>query len=360
MKACHVSFGLIKVDDVEHWLRSVPYFTRILSAMAEQHEVTSFHYNRVEKLIESGNVRYRFLRQAAGETFSCSRLVREVNLLQPDVIILHGFHASWRTWIFTNRLSNFRIYVQHHSEKLFGPLKSMVQRKIDRHVQGYFFASRPMAEEWVRAGLIENSRKIYETFEATSSFPVKDSAQARTNPLSFIWVGRLDENKDPLTLLDGFIRFLNDQPSAILYILFKTDELLADVKERTSRFSNNIQLVGNVPHGEMPFWYAKANFIISSSRYEVGAVAVLEAMSAGCIPILTRIPAFEKISSNGSVGMLYPINAPGMLARALLEASQMDLARERERVKTHFEENLSASAIASRMVAAFEIERSSP
>lgn len=357
MKICHVSFGVIRADDPGRWLTTVPYFTRILSAMAAEHQVFSFHYSNQDKSLQFDRVGYRFLKDSAGEMLSCSNVIRLVDALSPDVIILHGLHSSWRAWIFTTRWKNCPIYIQHHSEKPFRGVKSFLQKRVDRHVREYFFASDAMADEWVHKRLIGNRGKVHEVFEATSSFPDVQRERPNTNPLSFIWVGRLDENKDPLTLIDAFIEFLDYQPAAELYMIFKTQDLLDHVKNRIVRFGKSIHLVGNVPHAEMPYWYKKANFIVSTSLYEVGAVAVVEAMSAGCIPILTDIPALAKITSNGQVGLLYQPKQPGLLASALVRASQLDVKAEREKLNQFYEDHLSPSAIAMQMIAAISVSQ---
>lgn len=328
--------------------------------MAAGHEVVSFHYSNHDKTLEHDGVQYRFISHSVDEMLRCCKILSEVQARSPDVIILHGVHSSWRVWVFTSRLTKHPIYIQHHSEQLFRGFKSFLQKRIDRHVRGYFFASRAMADEWIRTRLISNSNKIHEVFEATSSFPDPDRKTPSTNPLRFIWVGRLDENKDPLTMIDGFVKFLKHEPQAELYMIFKTQDLLDDVQRRIVGFEKSIHLVGNISHTEMPLWYQKANFIVSTSRYEVGAVAVVEAMSAGCIPILTDIPAFVKITSNGRVGLLYPARKPELLADALLRASKLDLKAEREKLSEFYEHQLSPSAIAKQMVAAITASRKGP
>ncbi|HEY0652063.1 MAG TPA: glycosyltransferase family 4 protein [Chryseosolibacter sp.] len=254
-------------------------------------------------------------------------------------------------------MKNYPIYIQHHSERPFRGVKSFLQKKVDRHVRGYFFASDVMADEWVRTRLIRNRQKVHEVFEATSSFPGSDREGLNTKPFSFIWVGRLDANKDPLTMIDGFVEFLKHEPAAELYMIFKTQELFADVQKQITGIAKSIHLVGNVPHHEMPSWYNKANFIVSTSLYEVGAVAVVEAMSAGCIPILADIPALAKITSNGRVGLLYPSQQPELLAHALLRASKLNIKAERQKLNQFYEEQLSPSAIARELTAAINVSQ---
>ena len=46
----------------------------------------------------------------------------------------------------------------------------------------------------------------------------------------FLWVGRLDANKDPLTVIRAFLQFLNNQPAARLYMIYQEEKLLQEVR----------------------------------------------------------------------------------------------------------------------------------
>ena len=73
-------------------------------------------------------------------------------------------------------------------------------------------------------------------------------------------------------------------------MIYQTEELLVEIKNIIEKENKNaIQLVGNIPHNEMLYWYNSADFIISGSHYEGSGTAVCEAMSCGCIPITTNI-----------------------------------------------------------------------
>jgi glycosyltransferase involved in cell wall biosynthesis len=207
-----------------------------------------------------------------------------------------------------------------------------------------------MGNGWIRAGLIQNSKKILEVLEVTSSFTVETSQVIRSEGLNFIWVGRLNANKDPLTLVRGFIAFLKVQPNANLYLIFSTNDLLELIKEEVEEFQTNIHLIGEVPHSEMPKWYAKSDFIISTSLFEAGGVSVLEGMSCGCIPILSDIPAFKRILSNEKIGFLFPKGSSVMLTAALSQAMELNITEQRKRMLNYFESYLSATAIANQII----------
>ena len=304
------------------------------------------HFGSVTETVSFANVTYQFISGSVTEKLMQSKAIQLIRSLNPEAIVLHGFHASFSAYRFVVAMKDFRIYIQHHGEKVFSFPKSLVQKRLDRYVAGYFFTSKELGEAWVNAGQVASTRKVWEVPEVTSSFVPSENQITRGEKLTFIWVGRLDANKDPLTLIEGFISFLKVYPQAKLIMVFHTTELLDEVQNRVRNFASNIHLVGRIPHHEISTLYAKADFIISTSLFEAGGVAVLEGMACGCIPILSDIPSFKKISNEGNIGLLFERGSADALKDALLKAAKIDSSDERRKVLNYFKENLSSTAIA--------------
>ncbi len=92
----------------------------------------------------------------------------------------------------------------------------MLQRIADRFVDAYFFSSLELGEAWVRKGNLSDANKIHEVMEVSSIFHPLDKEIARMKtgvngePV-YLWVGRLDENKDPITrvkIIPAILRIL--------------------------------------------------------------------------------------------------------------------------------------------------------
>src|SRR3569833_1874946 len=92
-----------------------------------------------------------------------------------------------------------------------------------------------------------------------------------------------------------------------MYMIYHTDELLEPMQTIINLSPNKkaIQLVGKLPHSELQYWFRSADFILSASHYEGSGTAICEAMSCGCVPIVTDIPSFRMITNNGRCGLLY-------------------------------------------------------
>jgi glycosyltransferase involved in cell wall biosynthesis len=192
--------------------------------------------------------------------------------------------------------------------------------------------------------------------EVSSVFSPMDKKIARqrsgvVDGLIFLWVGRLNDNKDPLTVLKAFLEFARSNASARLYMIYHTEELLNEIKEmiNISGQKEVVTLIGRVPHHDLQYWLNSADIILSGSHYEGSGTAVCEAMSCGCMPVVTDIDSFRMITDNGRCGILYEAGNSKALSDALLQINPTDLAYNQKASLEYFWSNLSFEAIASRI-----------
>jgi len=283
---------------------------------------------------------------------------RLIKKIRPDIVFVNGFIFPLQIIQLKWKLGKkVRIVVINQAEKPFVGVKGFLQKLADHYVDAYLFASMEFAEMWTRNANISDPAKIHEVLHGSSVFSPENRDNARsalsvTGSPIFLWVGRLDANKDPLTVVKAFTQFLKQRASAKLYMIYHTEGLLNEIR----RLINNddmaaraIILVGKVSHSELQPWYNSADFIISGSHYEGGGIAVCEALSCGCIPLLTDIIAFRKMTGPGKCGILYQPGNESELLNALLKTMTMNLGQERENVLRQFAEELSFDAIANKI-----------
>jgi glycosyltransferase involved in cell wall biosynthesis len=207
-------------------------------------------------------------------------------------------------------------------------------------------------------GNISSSRKIHEVMEVSSVFSPMDKELARDHtgvqgePV-FLWVGRLNENKDPLTVVKAFLRFAEIKPSAHLYMIYHTEELLEEINEllRASPQKRNVTLVGQVPHEKLQCWFSSADVILSGSYYEGSGTAVCEAMSCGCMPVVTDIASFRMITDHGKCGLLCEPGNEEALLCALKQTLEIDMTEKQRLSLDFFKTNLCFEAIAGKIQA---------
>ena len=108
-------------------------------------------------------------------------------------------------------------------------------------------------------------------------------------------------------------------------------------------------MIGKTPNDDLLYWYNSADFLISGSFYEGSGTAVCEAMSCGCVPLVTDIPSFRMITDNGNCGLLYEAGNEDALLATLLSTQQLDLTEKRNKSITFFKDHLSFEAIAAQI-----------
>ncbi|MFT3909384.1 MAG: glycosyltransferase [Ferruginibacter sp.] len=161
--------------------------------------------------------------------------------------------------------------------------------------------------------------------------------------------GDLDKNKDPLTLLNAFEKYILDQPAARLYMIFQDKTLLTTVERKiasATTLEEAVKLIGYVAHNELPCWYSAADFYISCSYKEGSGYALLEAMACGCIPVVTNIPSFRKITVEGRYGFLFSPGNAEVLTTILNNLTNINADKYSAEVENHFNERLSFKNIA--------------
>ena len=345
-------------NDPPVWLKRIKAWTGILESLSLQHTVTSIERISYEGLFEQNGVQYYFTRLNKKVVYFPWHIHRYIKQLRPDVVFVNGFVFPWQIIQLRWKLGKqVKIVVINHAEKPSGGRRKFLQQLADKYVDKYFFTSAEMGAEWVQQEIISNESKIEEVMEASSFFYIMDKEIARkktevTGDPFFLWVGRLDANKDPLTVIRAFGEFVKYQPTAKLYMIYHTDELKEEITslcEKETNLQKAVKLVGKVLHDEMQYWYSSADFIISGSHYEGSGVAVCEAMSCGCIPVLTNIQSFRKMTGPGKCGLLYEPGNDKELLAALLQTRSMDWEKEREKVLRQFNEELSFTAIAEKI-----------
>ena len=129
---------------------------------------------------------------------------------------------------------------------------------------------------------------VLEIPEASTTIAPVDRREAAartgiTGGPALLWVGRLDANKDPLTVLAALAQALPQLPGARCWMIFQGGELEGAVRRRVDGdaiLRERVTLVGSVPHDRMPDYYCAADILISGSHHEGSGYALIEAMAA--------------------------------------------------------------------------------
>jgi glycosyltransferase involved in cell wall biosynthesis len=217
-------------------------------------------------------------------------------------------------------------------------------------LDGMIFTAKRQAAPWKAAGLVQSRHAIYELTEGSTHFGPRprDACRHRVgwrgDPL-LLWVGRLNPNKDPLTVLQGLAHVVEQLPDPHLYMVYQTEELLPQVQEtaRTLDLTARVHLVGRQPHQALPHLYSAADYFVLGSHHEGSGYALLEALACGLTPVVTDIPSFRRITDGGRLGALWRPGSSAAFAHALLRASRQRPSRRA--IRQYFQEHWSFPAL---------------
>jgi glycosyltransferase involved in cell wall biosynthesis len=334
--------------------------------------VQRFHKNA---RISRNGIDYTFFRDRAegrARPWSGSPGPRPTLVNPPaDIVHVNGLNFPVQTWRLRRMLpASTSIVLQDHGGIRFKDgrwphrftLPQAVRRRAMKAADAFLFVAPEHAAPWLRMGCIASSQDVYQVMEASTTIKPMPRDEARqisgtTGNPAMLWVGRLDANKDPLTVIDGFEQSLARLPNASLTLIYTSDELLSAIRERVSAppgLRNHVRLVGSVPHDSMAAFYSAADLFVLGSHYEAGGYALIEAMACGIPGVVTNIPTFRITTAEGTLGALWNPEDAGGLARALIDVSLQDLTALRARIAEHFDRTLSWSAVGRRAMTIYQ------
>ncbi len=309
---------------------------------------------------ERNGVHYRFLPFGlpVAPAAELAGLLRE---LAPDVLHVHGldFHREV-AWLAAS-LPHVPIILQDHASRVPAWWRRRALRRAMRLAAGVAFCSLAQAEPFVRAGIIGAPTRRYSIPESTSRFSPGDPAEARrrngiVGDPALLWVGHLDANKDPLTVLAGVSAAAAELPELHLYCCFGTAPLRAAVEERINsdtRLRGRVTLLGRVPHARVEELMRAADLFVLGSHREGSGYSLIEALACGLPPVITDIPSYRELTAGGAVGELWRCGDAAGLSDALLRAAARNGALARRAVRAHFERELSYSALGGKLRAMY-------
>jgi glycosyltransferase involved in cell wall biosynthesis len=255
---------------------------------------------------------------------------------------------------------NVPILVQDHGAIVPTGWRANAWRLAHSPIAGVAFTSKEQATPWKKARVLRANLPVFEVLECSSDFTPGDRDDARTvtgmsgEPCLF-WTGRLDANKDPLTMLDAFERAAATLPDARLYCCFGDAPMLGAVTERidASRvLRGRVTLLGRLPREELEARYRAADFFVQMSHREGSGYSAIEAMACGTTPMVTDIPASRAIV--GNAGSLTPVGDARAMADAIVRWATRDRAELRRATRARFDAALTFNVIGRQLRAAYE------
>ncbi len=312
-----------------------------------------------EEQLERNGVRYHFLRFGEEpQGIRVAPLAQLLRALSPQVWHVHGLGFPRQLLSLRALVPEMPIVVQDHASRPPRLWRRATWRRGLAAAGGVAFCSAEQAKPFVRAGVLGAQTPVYEIPESTSRFtPGERETARRTTGVAgdpaILWVGHLDANKDPLTVLDGISAAARVLPGLRLYCCFGVAPLLARVEGRIAAdplLRERVQLLGRVAHEQIEQLMRAADMFVLGSHREGSGYSLIEALACGLPPVVTDIPSFRALTGAGAVGSLWPCGDSQALSKALQAVAARADANTRSAVRGHFERELSFSALGAKLL----------
>ncbi len=138
---------------------------------------------------------------------------------------------------------------------------------------------------------------------------------------TIVFAGKLVYNKGVFQLVDAALELAKELPTLRLRLLGRADEAIAQELTRRAAAAGRaelLELVGFVPHDEMPAQYGRAHVFAAPAPHEPGpGLVYLEAMACGLPVIACEGNGASEVIHNKDTGLLVPPGDRTALVSAL-------------------------------------------
>jgi len=366
MNVCHTVFHeMPPISSWEEFAGRFPGVAHLLNAQQKLGiRLSWIAPSDAERVFCKDTIKVRFVR--APKLYAARCVARAIAEENPQVIHQHGLN-SWRALRSLNKLGRdrgIRCIVQDHGGGIpSSGIRRRLYRKSLTTVGCAVFGDSGTRDLWV-AGHMLAQEQCRILFAASSTFAPADEGersqlrrqlQMDGKPI-LGWVAHLDLNKDPLTILRASAAYFERNPEARLYMHFIKEDLRGACEAAIAdhpALRERVFLRGRIPHPQLEAFYRAIDYFVQGSHHEAYGYSVVEAMSAGAIPIVTDIPSFRLLCDSGRCGFLFPPGDASALREILATVPLTAPAAERLRMVRRFENEFSYTVIAKQFLSLY-------
>lgn len=143
--------------------------------------------------------------------------------------------------------------------------------------------------------------------------------------ISIVWVGRVEKLQKRADLIPLIARELEAENMSYRWTILGEGTELRSITNVISEMgiSDKFRFMGSVPHAQIDDFFAQSDILVMPSDHEGLPQALLEAMSAGVVPIVSRIPgATDYVVRDGEEGFLCDRGKPESFATRIVELAK--------------------------------------
>ncbi len=350
-------FSDLQQREPEQLLHDWPTLVEVAEApVAAGTRVTVIQASTHNAQFERNGVRYHF--QPMEESF-LRHLIKQT---RPDVLHVSGLGFMRETLALRALAPSTPIVLQDHKDGIPRRIwRWQLARRGFAAAQAVFFCAADQAKPFRRLGLLSERTRVIEMPESSCRWMPREREAARRDTgmhgePAMLWVGHLNENKDPLPVLEAVSLAARELPALQLWCCYGTAPLMPEVQARIDadpHLRGRVHLLGPQPHERIEMLMSAADFFVLGSHREGSGYAVMEALACGLPPLVTDIPSFRAMTAEGTVGRLWPCGDAHALCKALLDLQAQPQAALRAEARAWFDRDLSPAALGRKLHAAY-------
>ncbi len=317
----------------------------------------------MDERIEHDGIAFHFLRhERSGPPLATQRRLRELlERLAPDVLHVHGLGFPREVLALRAAMPATPILLQDHADRAPRFWRRPSWRRGLAAADAISFCALGQAELLGAPMRLPAAARLFEIPECSTGFMPGDRELARQASAidgepCLLWVGHLNPQKDPLTILEGVKRAARELPGLKLWCCFGNAPLREVVEYRLAQdpeLASRVRLLGHVSHEEIQRLMRAADLLVLGSHREGSGYAVIEALASGLPAVVTDIPSFRTLvgEGEGSAGELWECGDAASFAAALVRATRRPALRAAARQR--FDVELSPEALGRKLNSAY-------
>jgi glycosyltransferase involved in cell wall biosynthesis len=184
----------------------------------------------------------------------------------------------------------------------------------DRLSQVVAINQRQMKELPQRWGVTQERLRLIPHGIDTEPFDQRQVIKNKTGPLRLIFLGRLDDMDKGVLWLPDILKGAESRRTEFICDIVGSGPDREKLQAAMSRngLSEKVRFHGQKPPGDIPKLLSQADIFLMPSRFEGVPMSLLEAMSAWCVPVASKLHGItDMIVEEGVSGFLCPMGKTG-------------------------------------------------